>query len=40
MAKGPTTLNSEPSSAASAEIRQLAAESKFVLAAARESVKR
>ena len=40
MAKGLTTLDTEPSSAASAEIRELAAEIKFVLAAAREGVAR
>jgi hypothetical protein len=39
MAEGLTTLDSEPSSAASAEIRELAAAMKFVLAAAREGVK-
>jgi hypothetical protein len=36
MVRGMTTLDSKPSSAAGAEIRELAAEIKFVLAAARE----
>jgi hypothetical protein len=36
MAKGLTALDSEPSSAAGAEIRELAAAIKFVLAAARK----